>query len=52
LPKKETGLPKDSVVRLTEIVTFDKHHLDDCVGTLSFEYLLKVDDAIRGVLGV
>ena len=47
LGKKDTNLPKDSVVNVTQIFTVDKSQLDEFVGTLSSkrmrEILLGID---------
>jgi len=52
LPKEATGLSKDSVAKLTEITTFDMSRLDQCVGNIGIENMLRIDEAIRDVLGV
>jgi mRNA interferase MazF len=52
LPKEASGLPRDSVVKLTELVTVDKWQLEDYVGHLPAEYILQVENALRDVLGL
>ena len=52
LPKEATGLPRDSVAKLTEVATFDLSRLDHFVSHLGLEYMLRIDDALRDVLGV
>lgn len=52
LPAAFSGLPKDSVVNMTALVTLDKADLDDAVGELSSELLHDVDNGLRSVLGL
>jgi mRNA interferase MazF len=52
LSQKDTGLPKDSVARLTELATFDKRQLEERVGHIPVEAMFKVEDALREVLGL
>jgi mRNA interferase MazF len=46
----ESGLPKDSVINVSQIVTLDKLMLDERVGHLSARTLAQVEDGIRLVL--
>jgi len=52
IPKEVTGLPRDSVVRLTELMTVDKWQLEEFVSHLPYEYMIKVENALREVLGL
>ena len=52
IPKDVSGLPKDSVVRLTELMTVDKWQLEEYVGRLPYEYMIKIESALREVLGL
>ena len=52
IPKEVSGLPKDSVVRLTELMTVDKWQLEEFIGHLPSEYMIKVENALREVLGL
>jgi mRNA interferase MazF len=52
IPQEASGLPRDSVVRVTELVTLDKWQLGEYVGHLPAEYMLEVDKALRNVLGL
>ena len=47
LSASETGLPKDSVVNVSQIVTVDKDFFTEFVGELEFETMLKVADGLR-----
>ncbi len=46
----ESGLPKDSVINVSKIVTLDKLMLDELVGHVSGWTLAQVEDALRLVL--
>ena len=47
LNKRETNLPKPSVVNVSQVFTVDKSQLGDYVGTLSLERLGQVLDGIK-----
>lgn len=46
----ESGLPQDSVVNVSQIVTLDKTVLDEYVGHLTTRTLTKVEEGLRLVL--
>jgi len=50
LPRRRTGLPKDSVANASQIATVDKGDLRNLVGTLSARDMKAVDDGIRWFL--
>ena len=50
LDKKETHLPKDSVVNVSQIFTVDKSQLDEYVGTLSAKRVREILNGIKLVL--
>lgn len=50
LEKKETNLPKDSVVNVSQIFTVDKSQLDEYIGTLSAKRVREILSGIRLVL--
>lgn len=53
VPLKEiAGLEKHSVVLLEQVRTIDKRRLDDYVGTLDRQLMLRVDKALRSSTGV
>lgn len=52
LSAKSSGLPKDSVVNVTALVTLDKRDLSSSVGALSDELCDEVDRGLRGVLAL
>ncbi|MDR1013532.1 MAG: type II toxin-antitoxin system PemK/MazF family toxin [Coriobacteriales bacterium] len=52
VPKEASGLSRDSVVRLTELMTIDKWQLEEYIGHLPTEYMIQVENALREVLGL
>jgi mRNA interferase MazF len=46
-PSAETGLPQDSVVNVSQIITLDKAILDEYVGHLTPRTLTQVEEGIR-----
>jgi len=50
LPQKLTGLPKDSVANVSQIVTIDKSFLAERVGILPLAVLDQVEKGLRLVL--
>jgi mRNA interferase MazF len=47
-----TGLPRDSVVNVTPLVTLDKTDLDGPVGRATEPLMAEVDRGLRRVLGL
>ncbi len=52
MPASATGLPKDSVVNLTALVTLNKSDLTDEVGSTPLHLLDEVERCLRQVLGL
>jgi mRNA interferase MazF len=52
LPAAVSGLPKDSVVNVTAVVTLDKTDLDAPAGCLPASLMDDVDHGLRRVLGL
>jgi mRNA interferase MazF len=52
IEKNQSGLPKDSVVNVTQIVTIDKTQLLEFVGTLSERKMEQIDKGLRLVLSL
>ena len=50
LPAERSGLPKDSVVNVSQIVTLDKRQLGERVGVLDHDTLAQIDAGLRLVL--
>jgi len=50
LPKLHTGLPKESVANISQIVTIDKYFLSEKVGILSEKLVKQVEDGVRLIL--
>ncbi len=52
LPTVASGLPRDSVVNVTAIITLDKKDLEDPVGDVPAPLMREVDHGLRRVLGL
>ena len=52
LPAKSTGLPRDSIANVTQIVTLDEDYLSRRVGHISSRLMRRVDDGLRRVLAL
>jgi mRNA interferase MazF len=50
LDKKETKLPKDSVINVSQVFTVDKSQLEEYVGTLSAKRVREILNGIKLVL--
>lgn len=50
LDKKESNLPKESVVNVSQVFTVDKSQLDDLIGTLSPKRMTEILNGIKLVL--
>jgi mRNA interferase MazF len=50
LPARMTGLPKDSVVNVSQVATLDKRFLTECVGIVPDRFQEEVDNGLRSVL--
>ena len=52
LPAKATGLPKDSVVNVSQVITVDRDFLLDRAGRIRGQLLQDVDKGLRLVLAL
>lgn len=52
LPSMDTGLPRDSVVNVSALVTLNKSDLAECVAVIPDSLLNEVDRGLRRVLGL
>jgi mRNA interferase MazF len=50
IPARESGLPKDSVVNVTQLLTLDRDYLRETVGRLSPTVMIEVDAGLKLVL--
>jgi len=50
LPKEATGLPRDSVANVSQILTVDKNFLVECIGSLPNNLQEEIDDGLRTIL--
>ncbi|MFP4414705.1 type II toxin-antitoxin system PemK/MazF family toxin [Coleofasciculus sp.] len=48
----ETGLPQDSVVNVSQVITVDKSFLTEPISQVSDRVMLRVDDGLRLVLAL
>ena len=52
VPKRNSGLPKDSVANVSQVVTLDRDVLTERAGKLSAELMATVDAGLRLVLSL
>jgi mRNA interferase MazF len=52
LPRKVTGLSKDSVANVSQVITIDKQFLTERVDSLSGHFVEQVEAGLRLVLGL
>jgi mRNA interferase MazF len=52
LPKNMTGLPKDSVANVSQIITINKHFLSNRIGNLPAGVMRRIDAGIRLALSL
>jgi mRNA interferase MazF len=52
LPATESGLPKDSVVNVSQIITVNKRALTEKVSSLSAKQFSEVESGLRLVLAL
>ena len=50
LSTKESGLPRDSVVNITQVLTLDQSFLTDRVGSVSASVMAKVSSGLKLVM--
>ena len=49
---KQSSLPRDSVINVSQIITVDKRFLNDYISTLSARTMLQVEEGMRLVLSL
>jgi mRNA interferase MazF len=52
LPRERSGLPKDSVINVTQLATLDKVRLETKAGALSRDLQAELDSGLTLVLGL
>ena len=52
LPRAKTGLAKESVANVSQIITIDKQFLSEEIDQLDFTFMQQIDDGIRLVLSL
>ena len=51
-PAKATGLPKDSVANVSQVITVDRDFLTELAGRVRGQFLKDVENGLRLVLGL
>ena len=52
MSKRESKLPKESIINVSQIVTLKKSFLTDCVGAISNRLLGRVENGMKLILGL
>jgi len=52
IPAKTSGLPRDSVANVSQVITIDREVLDEPVGRLRGQILKDIDNGLRLVLSL
>ena len=52
LAEKSTGLSKDSVLNISQIITIDKSFLDSKVGELTRKQLIKLENGLKLIFSI
>jgi mRNA interferase MazF len=52
LPAVSSGLPRDSVIDVSTLTTFNRYELDDSIGTVPLAVMREVDEGLRLVLAL
>jgi len=52
LTRRQSGLPKDSVINVSQLITLDRSYLTERVGRLRASQMQALDDGLRLVLSV
>lgn len=52
LAADDSGLPRDSVVNVTQLVTLDRYDLAEHAGSVPSDIMVRVDDGLRLALGI
>jgi mRNA interferase MazF len=52
LPKNMTGLSKDSIANVSQIITIDRHFLTDRIGNLPASIMRRIDNGLRLALSL
>lgn len=50
LTRRQSSLPKDSIVNVSQVLTIDKAYLTECVGSVSREKLREIESGLSLVL--
>jgi mRNA interferase MazF len=50
LPAHSSGLPRDSVVNVSQVVALDREFFSECIGTLPARFQALIDEGLRFIL--
>ncbi|MCK4841403.1 MAG: type II toxin-antitoxin system PemK/MazF family toxin [Methylococcales bacterium] len=50
--KKHSGLNKDSVVNISQLITLDKSYLTEQIGKLNSKHIVFLNEGVKLVLGI
>lgn len=52
LKRRESGLSKDSIINVSQLLTLDKRYLTEKIGKLSSKCLVELDEGLRLILSI
>ena len=52
LKRRESGLPKESVINVSQLLTLDKTYLSEKAGRLSPRHVLELEESLKLVLSI
>jgi mRNA interferase MazF len=52
LKKRDSGLTKDSVINISQIITIDKEILMEFIGFIGAKFMRKIDEGLKTVLSL
>ena len=52
LTQEQSGLLRESVINVSQVITVDKRYLTECVGRLSLKQLSELDEGLRLALSL
>jgi mRNA interferase MazF len=52
LKRRDSGLPKESVINVSQLLTLDKKYLAEKAGRLSLKHMNELDEGIRMALSI
>ena len=52
LKRRDSGLPKDSVINVSQLLTLDKKYLSEKTGRLSLKHMNELDEGLKIALSI